>query len=165
MLERTNREIIDDIFIRCSDKLDKQLYLFENILGERETLALIDDGLYFYVAGNVLLLRPDGADTSNNPELLVEENKDYYLEERKTILQYLLTLIHYEIGEEHDEAMQECIKMLETTTRTFSREFLNVLYLIILFDGDKLFRHLTKPLADYCANIMYNEFQKEEKYS
>lgn len=160
MLDRTNRQIIDDIFIRCSDRLDKQLYLLENILEERESLELVDDSLYFYIAGNVLLLKPDGSDTSNNPELLVESNEDDYKEERKIILKYLLTLIHFEVDYNHDEALTECIKVLETTARTFSREFLNILYLIVLFDKDPLYKNLCRPLAIFCSNIIYNEFKK-----
>lgn len=153
-------EIIDDIFTRCSDRLDKQLYFFENILGERETLSLVEDSLYFYVAGNILLLKPDGSDTSNSPELLVESNEETYKRERKIILQYLITLIHFEAKEKHDEAFKACVKVLENTTRTFSREFLNILYLIVLFDGDELYGNLCGPLANYCANIIYNEFKR-----
>lgn len=162
MLDRTNRQIIDDIFIRCSERLDKQLYLFENILGERETLGLLEDSLYFYVAGNILLLNPDGSDTSNNPELVVEGNRDYYSEERMVILKYLVTLIHFEVGENHDEALEECVKLLESTTRTFNREFLNLLYLIVLFDMDDLYKNLCRPLANYCANILYNDYNLNE---
>lgn len=162
MLGRTNQEIIDDIFLRCSEKLDKQMYQFENILGERDTLSLLEDSLYFYVAGNINLLQPDGSDTSNNPELLVEENQSIYEEERKIVVQYLTTLIHFEVSDNHKEALTSCIKMLETTTRTFNREFLNIIYLIVLFDKDDLYKHLCRPLANYCVNIIYNEYKKEE---
>lgn len=163
MTDRSNQKIIDDIFLRCSDRIDKQMYLFENILGEKETLSLLDDSLYFYVAGNILMLNPDGSDTSNNPELVIDKNKEKYEEERRVILKYLLTLIHFELGENHKEAYDDCVNLLETTTRTFSREFLNVLYLIILFDGDDLYKNLCRPLANFCVNILFNEFNKEKE--
>lgn len=163
MLERTNQQIIDDIFLRCSDRLDKQMYSLENILGERENLSLLEDSLYFYIAGNILLLKPDGSDVSNNPELVKEDNEEYYKEERTIILKYLITIIHFELGTKHDEALSKCIRVLETTTRTFSKEFLNILYLIVLFDKDELYKNLCKPLANYCASILYNEFAKEEE--
>ncbi|MFF2798117.1 hypothetical protein [Lysinibacillus xylanilyticus] len=162
MLTRSNQEIVDDIILRCSEKLDKQLYLLENILGERDTLSLLDDSLYFYVAGNVLMLKPDGSDISNNPVLITEENKEYYVTERNTILKYLLTIIHYEVADNHDEALNACIKMLETTTRTFSREFLNVLHLIVLFDKDELYKNICRPLANFCVQIIYTEYKSEE---
>lgn len=161
MLGRTNQQIIDDIFLRCSEKLDKQLYTFENILGERETLSFLEDSLYFYVAGNILLLQPDGSDTSNNPELVVEKYGNAYEAERKIIVQYLTTLIHFEVANNHEDALSACIDMLETTVRTFNREFLNIIYLIVLFDKDDLYRHLCRPLANYCVNIIYNEYNKE----
>lgn len=161
MLGRTNQEIIDDIFLRCSEKLDKQLYLFENILGERETLGLLEDSLYFYVAGNILMLQPDGSDTSNNPELVVEKYGNAYEAERKIVVQYLTTLIHFEVANNHEDALDTCIAMLETTVRTFNREFLNIIYLIVLFDKDDLYKHLCRPLAIYCVNIIHNEYNKE----
>lgn len=163
MLKRTNQQIIDDIFLRCSERLDKTLYLLENILAERETLALLEDSLYYYVAGNLLQLNPDGSDTSNNPELVVDKMKDVYEQERTIILKYLITLIHFEIHDQHDEALADCIKLMETTSRTFSREFLNIIYLIILFDKDELYQHLCLPLANYSASILYNEYKIVEK--
>lgn len=160
MLTRTNQQIIDDVFIRCRHRLDRDLYNFQNVLEERDNLSLVEDSLYFYIAGNILLLQPDGKDTTNSPELVVEKYEEYYQQERKIILQYLLTLIHFEVNHEHDNALKECIKVLETTSRTFNREFLNVLYLIVLFDHDDLYKNLCRPLANYCVSILYNEFQK-----
>lgn len=163
MIDRTNRQIIDDIIIRCAEKLEKQMFLLDNILAERETLSYIEDTLYYYVAGNILLLKPDGSDTSNNPVLQNENHKEYYEEERSVMTKYLMTIIQHEVQDLRQDAREECIQMLKTTTRTFSKEYLNVVHLIILFDKDELYSNLCKPLADYCISILYNEYEKEEK--
>jgi hypothetical protein len=164
MLEsRTNKQIIDDIFLRCSEKLDKQLYLIDNLLDERENLAAAEESLYLYVSGSVLQLNPDNTDTSNNPSLEREENKDIYEGERRILLRYLNTLIHFEITANHEEALGACVEMLKNSTRTFNQDFLNIVYLIVLFDGDTIYKYLRRPLATFCATVVDNEYGRESK--
>lgn len=156
----TNQEIIDSIILKCSERVDKPLFLFEHILNERESLEFVEDMLYYQVAGLVLMLNPDGTDTSSDPTLKKEKYLEQYDIERKVILKYLLTLIHFEVKGKRDEARDNCIDVLKSTVLTFNKEFLNVLHLIILFDYIQPYTNLCKPLATFCADILYNEFNK-----
>ena len=159
----TNQEIIDSIILKCSERVDKPLFLFENVINERESLEFIEDALYYQVAGLVLMLNPDGSDNSSDPTLEIDKYIDDYDRERKIVLKYLLSLIHFEVKDKKESAREECIKVLRSTVLTFSKEFLNVLHLIILFDYVEPYTNLCKPLAIFCADIMYNEFEKMVK--
>lgn len=163
LANRTNKQIIDDIFLRCSEKLDKQLYLFDNLIDERENLEAAEESLYLYVAGSILQLDPDDSDTSNNPSLERDENKLLYEDERRVLLRYLTTIIHFEVTRRHPEALDACIDLLKNSSRTFNQDFLNIVYLIVLFDGDTIYKYLRRPLATFCATIIDNEYQKEKQ--
>lgn len=156
----TNEEIIDKITLMCSEKIGKQLFLLEQILNERDSLEFVEETLYERVAGLVLMLNPTGDDTSTDPTLIREENIDSYESERRILLRYFLTLIHHEVKGRKNEAYNECLQMLKTTGRTFSKNFLSVVNLIILFDSVEPYTYLCKPLATFCADIMHNEFNK-----
>ena len=160
MLNRTNQQIIDDIIIYLSERLDKQLYNFSNILSERENLELLDTNVYFYVAGNILLLKDDGVDTSNNPKIEGVDYRESYHDERTIILRCMVAHLTHELSNKKTTSIKSLIELLETTHRTFNKEFTNILYLFVLFCEDELYQNLCSVLAKFISQIVYNDYTK-----
>lgn len=160
MTKLSNADIIDKVSVLCSNALSVPLFTLETALSEREAIDLCGQYVYDHSAGLLLQLDVNGIDKSNYSG---GGDSEQYLEERRTILQYLLTIIEEDVKEKHDEASKNCIDMLRKTKDTFNREFLNLLYLIILFDYDELYSNLCKPIATYIVKVLHEEFKESNQ--
>lgn len=153
-----NVDIIDTIIDSMSEQLGVNLYLVSAAVAEAENLEFTDADNYERIAGLTLQLNAiREEDTSSSPTLVREQSKERYLKERQVILRYLLTIINEEVRDKREEARTAAKELALTSIKTFNNEFLNVLTLLLLFDGESKYKYLCKPLADFMAKILYNE--------
>lgn len=153
---RTNKDIVDSILVHCGQALGVPVFSLDSILYERENMGLCDKYLYDTSSGLVLQLRLDPDDKSNFSA--GEMNNPKFLDERKIIVKYALSVVEFELSDKVDSSRDELIKLLEGPNSITNQEFLNVLYLMILFDYDSLYKHLVVPLAHYAIQTLYAEF-------
>ena len=156
-----NANIVTDILTIMSEQLEVSLFLVDNVLEERENVQFLDTSKYREVAGLVLKLdMNDDSDASTDATLEHAKNRETYLEERKVILRYLLTHIAAELQGNRVEARDAFIEVMKSTVKTFNPEFVNVLLLLLLFDGEHEYRYVCRTVADYAINILYREEEK-----
>lgn len=152
----TNREIIDSVIVNCSTILGVSAFSLETVLLERENIGFCDKYLYDTSAGLLLQLGINSSDDSTYSGGNISEA---YLDERKIILQYALSIKEEEVVSNRKKSLDSVIKMLKTTKNTFNREFLNLLHLLILFDYDEMYSNLCSPIAEHIIKSLYEEFK------